>query len=223
MSVSALPAIGDVAARIAAIQARFPVPAAAPAAVRPAAAPAQAPADFATALAGAEAKVVAAPAAPASTTTWAPTPLSPGPATVARPAAPATSSVWGPRAAGASTALVERGEAIVEGAKRYLGVPYLWGGTTPAGLDCSGLVQRVYREVAGVELPRVSRDQARAGTAVPSLAEARPGDLVAFGSPVDHIGIYIGDGMMIAAPQTGDVVRVKAITRPVVAIRRVLP
>ena len=59
-------------------------------------------------------------------------------------------------------------------------MPYLWGGTDPAkGLDCSGFVQRSFRDI-GVELPRVSADQARAGRPVASLAEARPGDLVAF-------------------------------------------
>ena len=63
--------------------------------------------------------------------------------------------------------------------------------------------------------------QAKAGQAVPSLAQAKPGDLVAFGQPVDHIGIYAGDNKMVAAPYTGAVVRVQEITRPIVAIRRV--
>jgi cell wall-associated NlpC family hydrolase len=110
----------------------------------------------------------------------------------------------------------------VELAKEHLGVPYKWGGESPAtGFDCSGLLQYTFRRL-GVSLPRVSRDQARAGTAVASLAEARPGDLVAFGEPVDHIGIYAGGGKMVAAPYTGAVVRVQDITRPVVAIRRVV-
>ena len=65
----------------------------------------------------------------------------------------------------------------------------------------------------GIELPRVSRDQARVGTPVASLAEAKPGDLVAFGDPVDHIGIYVGDGKFIEAPHTGDVVKISPITR----------
>jgi cell wall-associated NlpC family hydrolase len=67
----------------------------------------------------------------------------------------------------------------------------------------------------------VSRDQARAGTAVASLA-ARPGDLVAFGSPVDHIGIYAGNNTMVVAPHRGDVVKVQRITRTPTAIRRVV-
>jgi peptidoglycan DL-endopeptidase CwlO len=113
--------------------------------------------------------------------------------------------------------------AVVAGARKYIGVPYVWGGTDPArGLDCSGLVQRVYSDL-GVSLPRVSRDQAKAGTAVPSLDQARPGDLVAFGSPVHHIGIYIGDGKMIHAPQPGEKVRVQDVYETPTAIRRILP
>jgi hypothetical protein len=98
----------------------------------------------------------------------------------------------------------------------------VWGGTTPKGFDCSGLVQYVFRQV-GVELPRVSRDQASAGSPVASLADAKPGDLVFFGAPVDHVGIYVGDGKMLAAPKRGDVVRVQDVYRTPVAIRRVLP
>jgi transglycosylase-like protein with SLT domain/NlpC/P60 family protein len=112
---------------------------------------------------------------------------------------------------------------VVDEARKYLGVPYVWGGTDPAkGLDCSGLVQLVYGNL-GVDLPRVSRDQAQAGTAVPSLDEARPGDLVAFGSPVHHIGIYLGDNQMIEAPRPGLAVRVSEISETPTAIRRVIP
>ncbi len=115
------------------------------------------------------------------------------------------------------------GSDVVANATRYLGVPYRWGGTDPdTGLDCSGFVQQVYEDL-GVELPRVSRDQARTGTAVPDLVSARPGDLVAFGDPVDHIGIYIGHGRMIVAPRTGDVVKVQDVPGDWTAIRRVLP
>lgn len=115
------------------------------------------------------------------------------------------------------------GASAVEKGMEYLGVPYLWGGTDPdVGLDCSGFVQLVYRQL-GVELPRVSRDQARAGVAVPSLDQARPGDLIAFGSPVDHIAIYVGDGKILHAPRTGDVVKVTEIHRTPTAIRRVAP
>lgn len=115
------------------------------------------------------------------------------------------------------------GADIIDAAKQYLGVPYLWGGTDPdVGLDCSGLVQRVYAD-HGIEVPRVSRDQARAGRPVESLDAAQPGDLVAFGSPVDHIGIFLGDNKMIVAPKAGDVVKVQEIYRTPTAIRRILP
>ncbi len=115
------------------------------------------------------------------------------------------------------------GSDVVAAAKQYLGVDYVWGGTDPSkGLDCSGLVQRVYRDL-GVQLPRVSYDQAKVGTKVDAIEQARPGDLVAFGSPVDHIAIYVGDGKIIQAPRSGDVVRISDISRPIAAIRRVLP
>ena len=117
--------------------------------------------------------------------------------------------------------------AVVAEARRYLGVPYLWGGTDPAkGLDCSGFAQLVYGNV-GIDLPRTSSQQATAGRPVASLAEAHPGDLVFFdyssGRPgIDHVGIYVGDGKMIAAPQAGEVVKVQDVGNPSV-IRRVLP
>lgn len=125
--------------------------------------------------------------------------------------------------AGVGTGATVGGADVVATATKYLGVPYRWGGTDPSsGLDCSGLVQRVYREL-GIELPRVSRDQARQGSEVASLAEARPGDLVSFGSPVDHIGIYVGGNKMLHAPRTGEVVKIGEITRPIATIRQVLP
>jgi hypothetical protein len=112
---------------------------------------------------------------------------------------------------------------VVTAAAKYLGVDYKWGGTDPeTGLDCSGYVQQVYEDL-GIKLPRVSRDQARFGTPVADLTQAQPGDLVAFGDPVDHIGIYIGNDRMMVAPHTGDVVKVQEVPDDWTAIRRVLP
>ena len=114
------------------------------------------------------------------------------------------------------------GADVVADAKKYLGVPYVWGGTSTSGLDCSGLVQLTFKDL-GVSLPRVARDQAQAGSAVPSLADARPGDLVAFGAPVDHIAIYLGDNQILEAPQPGQRVHITEMYRTPTAIRRIVP
>ncbi len=114
------------------------------------------------------------------------------------------------------------GDAVVADAERYLGVPYLYGGTDPSvGLDCSALVQRAYADL-GVSLPRTSQEQARLGTPVSSLAQARPGDLVCFGTPATHIGIYVGDGKMVVAPHTGENVQVQEISETPSTIRRIV-
>ena len=138
-----------------------------------------------------------------------------------------TGATGGIGTAGATTGAMSgtpTGTDVVSAAVKYLGVPYKWGGTNPStGLDCSGFVQRAYADV-GVSLPRVSRDQATVGTEVASLDQARPGDLVAFGQPVDHIAIYAGNGKIVQAPHTGDVVSITPIRRNDIAtIRRVLP
>jgi len=120
------------------------------------------------------------------------------------------------------------GQDVVAEAKKYLGLPYVWGGTDPKkGLDCSGLVQLVYKNL-GIDLPRVSYQQAAAGRPVASMAEAQPGDLIAWDNSsrnngVDHIAIYIGGGKMIEAPRTGLDVRVTDVYETPSAIRRVLP
>ena len=122
------------------------------------------------------------------------------------------------------------GSSVVADASKYLGVPYVWGGSSPSGFDCSGLVQYVYGQL-GVSLPRTSEEQATVGQAVPSLAQAQPGDLVFFAgsdgtaSSPGHVGIYIGNGQMIDAPHTGTSVQIQSVSaagQPV-AIRRVLP
>ncbi|MEU4365428.1 C40 family peptidase [Promicromonospora sp. NPDC023987] len=95
-----------------------------------------------------------------------------------------------------------KGSAIVSIGMRYLGVPYLWGGSTPAGMDCSGFTSYVFAQV-GINLPRTSSEQRYAGTEVP-WSQAQPGDLL--WSP-GHIAIYAGDGMQIEAPVPGKTVR----------------
>ncbi|MGX6445891.1 C40 family peptidase [Neobacillus sp. K501] len=96
--------------------------------------------------------------------------------------------------------------AVIANAKQYLGVPYVWGGSTPSGFDCSGFVSYVYRSV-GISLPRTSSSQQNVGTRI-SPSQVQPGDLVFNGSPAYHVGIYIGGGQYIHAPQTGDVVKI---------------
>jgi cell wall-associated NlpC family hydrolase len=122
-----------------------------------------------------------------------------------------------------SSALDATGTDVVPAALKYVGVPYVWGGNDPAtGVDCSGFTKLVYGSL-GVSLPRVSTDQATMGAPVASLAEARPGDLLAFGSPVDHVAIYLGNGRMVHAAGTGKGVRVEDVYRQPTAIRRLLP
>ncbi len=120
------------------------------------------------------------------------------------------------------TAAQPSGADIIASARKYLGVPYVFGGTTTAGLDCSALVQRAYGDL-GISLPRIAADQARVGAAVPSLAQAQPGDILAFGDPAHHVTLYVGDGKMIAAPQTGDKVKIQSVYETPTSIRRVVP
>ncbi|MFF1303035.1 NlpC/P60 family protein [Streptomyces sp. NPDC058307] len=94
-------------------------------------------------------------------------------------------------------------------ARAQIGKPYVWGATGPDSYDCSGLTQAAWK-AAGVDLPRVTYDQADAGTAV-SLADAQPGDLVFFYDDISHVGLYIGHGMMIHAPKPGAYVREESI------------
>ena len=131
-------------------------------------------------------------------------------------------------ASGGTTSAGGTGEAVVAQAKKYLGLPYVWGGTDPTkGMDCSGLVQVVYKQF-GIDLPRLSADQARSGTAVASLDQAKPGDLIAWDNSsrnngADHIAIYAGNGKMIEAPRTGLDIRLVDVPSRPDYIRRVLP
>ena len=134
----------------------------------------------------------------------------------------ATSSTSSTSATGAGTTGTVTGQGLVDAAMAYVGVPYVWGGEDPAtGLDCSGLVQRSLADL-GVDSPRVARDQAKLGTAVPSIAAALPGDLLIFDGG-SHIAIYVGDGRMVDAPKPGKSVSVRDVYETPSAIRRVLP
>lgn len=97
----------------------------------------------------------------------------------------------------------------VETALAYHGVPYLWGGETPAGFDCSGLMLYVFAQ-HGVSLPHYSGSQFAMGEKV-SPAGLLPGDAVFFGSPVHHVGMYMGGGYYIHAPRTGDFVKISKL------------
>lgn len=94
-------------------------------------------------------------------------------------------------------------------ARAQVGKPYVWGAAGPGSYDCSGLTQAAWK-AAGVTLPRATTDQADAGTTV-SLADAQPGDLVFFHDDISHVGVYVGDGLMIHAPKPGAYVREESI------------
>lgn len=113
----------------------------------------------------------------------------------------------------------DRYNQIVEYAKEFLGVPYVYGGSTPRGFDCSGFVQYVYAHF-DIFLPRVSYSQMNVGTAV-SVNELEPGDLLFFRGG-GHVGIYVGDDMYIHSPRTGRSISIDPLDRSVYAARRVL-
>jgi cell wall-associated NlpC family hydrolase len=110
---------------------------------------------------------------------------------------------------GTSVAPPSQYTGVVGIAMRYLGVPYVWGGSSPAGFDCSGFVAYVYAQV-GVSLPHYTGAQWNMGVPV-DRADLQPGDLVFFDG-LGHVGIYIGGNEFIHAPHTGDVVRISSLT-----------
>ncbi len=198
--------IGSIEARMAELTGRFPGTASPSASADGAA--------FGALLAGSSAALDAGALGGAATTTIRPQ------TTVSSTGLPRTDGLGG---TGVGTIAADAaGSAAVTAAMQYLGIPYLWGGTeADTGFDCSGLVQQAYADI-GVDMPKWSRHQAQMGVEVPSIELARPGDVLAFGEPVNHVALYVGNGQMLHAPRTGEVVKVEAIDRPIATIRRIV-
>jgi cell wall-associated NlpC family hydrolase len=126
-----------------------------------------------------------------------PTAVNPHPAAVPLPAVPA--------------------DSIIATAMQYIGVPYVFGGTTPAGFDCSGLVQYVYAQ-HGIHLPRLVSGQRGAGTVIP-FEQAQPGDLIVFPDN-SHIMLWVGDGYVLDAPDVGRAVSIRKLwTNDIIVVR----
>ena len=119
---------------------------------------------------------------------------------------PASSTGGDRNNARASAPASANGNAIVEIASRYVGVPYLWGGTTPSGFDCSGYTSYVFAQV-GIKLPRTSSAQRNVDTVVPR-SQAQPGDLI--WTP-GHIAIYAGGNTQVDAPRPGKSIQIREI------------
>jgi cell wall-associated NlpC family hydrolase len=115
------------------------------------------------------------------------------------------------------------GEDAVASAKKYIGVPYVWGGTDPkVGMDCSAFTQRAYKDL-GIDIPRSSYAQAKVGTPVASINDAKPGDLLIYGNG-EHVVMYVGNGQVIHAPSTGNKIRTQNFwSEGLTGIRRVIP
>lgn len=115
-----------------------------------------------------------------------------------------------PHAAPLSGAAKTRHNVLLK-SKKYIGTPYLWGGTTPKGFDCSGLIHYLYGK-QGISIPRNSREQF---SRLQATSDPQPGDLVFFRKKgvINHVGLYLGNGQMLHAPQTGMSVRIENIKR----------
>lgn len=108
------------------------------------------------------------------------------------------------------------GQQLVQYALQFLGTPYVWGGSSPGGFDCSGLMQYVYNHF-GLNIPRVTYDQIHAGRIVANIQSAQPGDLIFFdsdhnGTP-SHVGMYMGNGQIVVADTTGTPVRIRSLSQ----------
>lgn len=112
----------------------------------------------------------------------------------------------GPMGPNVKTTNVRQG--IISTAKKYLGTPYVWGGKTPKGFDCSGLTSYVYRQY-GIKLPAWSNHQTKVGVRS-AISNARPGDLVGWNRG-GHVGIYIGNGMLLHSPRPGRSVEIRPL------------
>ncbi|MGW8431264.1 C40 family peptidase [Curtobacterium citreum] len=144
-----------------------------------------------------------------------PTPVAPAATTTSLTATPTASATQflsaltsaqqtAPTADASTAGLVSNGVTgadVLTDARKYLGVPYVFGGTTTAGMDCSGLVQTVFKDL-GITMPRTVGPQSQMGQEVPSLSEAQPGDLIVEKGN-GHIQIYAGNGMILEAPKPG--------------------
>ncbi len=112
------------------------------------------------------------------------------------------------------------GQAIVTAARSYIGVPYVYGGTSRAGIDCSGLTQAAHKAV-GIYIPRTSREQLGRGKVINGLENALPGDVICYPG---HVAIYIGNSKVIHAPEPGKYVKEASVymgaSQPISGIRR---
>jgi cell wall-associated NlpC family hydrolase len=148
-----------------------------------------------------------APQAPPSTTVRAPT-TDPPPPPAPAPTSPPTTAPASPQSGNAPAPGYQLAIAY---ARAQIGKPYAWGGAGPNAFDCSGLVMMAWAQ-AGVYFPHLAQDQYDMTARIP-LADLLPGDLVFYGTPSDvyHVGLYIGGGDMIAAPETGQNVQIQSI------------
>ncbi|MGF6147135.1 Probable endopeptidase Spr precursor [Kingella potus] len=115
------------------------------------------------------------------------------------------------------------GQELMLHSMDLVGTPYRWGGSSDTGFDCSGMVQYVYKNAIGINLPRSSRDMAAASRTI-STRELQSGDLVFFntsGRGISHVGLYLGGGKFLHAPRSGSTVQTESLSSPYYAKRLV--